>query len=386
MSRPLRLGVIGAGAWALASHLPNLARRREEVDFVAVNRRDPEALSTVREMFGFQYASTEYQDVLTHDIDICVISSPVAFHHEQGMAALAAGAHVLIEKPFTVTPAQAWELTREAKRRDRHLVVALGNNYLPLSLEARKLLTDDGGIGRIEELSVVMSSTTREAFGLGPMPEFSAGSADRGFVATRETAHQADPLFQSQDATLRDPAVAAGGYAQVQLSHALGLALWLTELRGHEVFAFMAPRGEAIEFHDAISVRYRGGAVGTVSGGSHHLGANQNKHAVEIRAIGARGQIHVDLERELVWRYRPPDEDARIPLSEGDGRYTCEGPIDALVDLALGRAVTNNSPGELAARTVEILDAAYRSADSGAVEAIALPPDLDAQPAEPRHA
>jgi predicted dehydrogenase len=386
MSRRLRLGVIGAGAWAVTAHLPNLASRGDRIDFVAVNRRDPVALESVRERFGFRHSSVDYQDVLTHDIDICVISSPVAFHHEHGMAALAAGAHVLIEKPFTITPDQAWELTREAAKRDRHIVVALGSNYLSPSVEAKRLLTTDGGIGEIEQLSVVMSSTTREALGLGPIPEFSPGDADNGFVAVRAEGQPAHALFQAEEATLRDPTVAGGGYAQVQLSHALGLALWLTELNGREVFAFMAPGDELIEFHDAISVRYDGGAVGTVSGASHHLGANHNKHALEIRAIGDRGQIHVDLERELVWRYRPPGDDVRVPVADGDGRYNCNGPIDTLVALACGRPVVNNSPAELAARTVEILDAAYRSARSGRVEAVAQQQDCDHRPGDVQHA
>jgi predicted dehydrogenase len=371
MNRPLRLGVIGAGAWALASHLPNLARRGDEVEFVAVNRRDPAALEVVRAQFGFAHASTDYREVLSHDIDICVISSPVASHYEQGMAALAAGAHVLIEKPFTVTPEEAWGLTREAARLGRHLVVALGSNYLPIAVSARRLLAENGGIGRIEQMSVLMSSTTREAFGLGPMPVFSPDEADNGFVAPAGgSGADSDTLMASQVATLRDPSVAAGGYAQVQLSHALGLALWLTGLEGQEAFAFMAPLGDAIEFHDAIAVRYRGGAIGTVSGGSHHLGANDNKAALEIRAIGDRGQIHVDLERELVWRYRGMGDDVRVPFAGGEGRYDCRGPIDTLVDLAAGRPVVNNSPGELAAKTVDILDAAYRSARSGRVEGI----------------
>ena len=40
----LRLGVIGAGSWAVASHLPNFAQRRDEVEFVAVSRKGPELL------------------------------------------------------------------------------------------------------------------------------------------------------------------------------------------------------------------------------------------------------------------------------------------------------------------------------------------------------
>jgi predicted dehydrogenase len=37
----LRLGVIGAGSWTVSSHLPNLIRHADEVEFVIVNRRNP---------------------------------------------------------------------------------------------------------------------------------------------------------------------------------------------------------------------------------------------------------------------------------------------------------------------------------------------------------
>jgi hypothetical protein len=57
-------------------------------------------------------------------------------------------------------------------------------------------------------------------------------------------------------------------------------------------------------------------------------------------------------------------------VQPGDGVYDCDGPPHALVDLALGKDVPNLSPGELGARTVEILDAAYRSARSGRLESV----------------
>jgi hypothetical protein len=57
-------------------------------------------------------------------------------------------------------------------------------------------------------------------------------------------------------------------------------------------------------------------------------------------------------------------------VEPGAGRYDCRGPIDALVEAGKGRPTANNSPAELGARTVEILDAAYRSAVSGQAEKI----------------
>jgi hypothetical protein len=84
-----------------------------------------------------------------------------------------------------------------------------------------------------------------------------------------------------------------------------------------------------------------------------------------VRLIGSEGQLHVDVERERVWRYRPQDGHELIPLEEGDGRYDCRGPVDTLIDLAAGRDVGNASPGELGARVVEVVDAMYRSAATG---------------------
>ena len=65
--------------------------------------------------------------------------------------------------------------------------------------------------------------------------------------------------------------------------------------------------------------------------------------------------LHLDLRDNVLWRYRGPDDDRRVALEPGAGRYDCVGPIDALVDAGAGRPVANNSPAELGARTVEIL-------------------------------
>ena len=104
------------------------------------------------------------------------------------------------------------------------------------------------------------------------------------------------------------------------------------------------------------------GAIGTMSGASSHLGGANNRHAVEVRVVGSKGMFHLDLRENLLWRYRSPEDDVRVPLADDAGLYDCVGPIDALVAAGAGRPFDNNSPAELGARTVEILEAAYRSA------------------------
>ena len=88
MSGKLRLGVIGAGSWAVGSHLPNLERWRDEVEFTIVNRRDPVILERIRGRFAFERATTDWQEVIAARPDLVVVASPAAVHFEQVRAAL----------------------------------------------------------------------------------------------------------------------------------------------------------------------------------------------------------------------------------------------------------------------------------------------------------
>ena len=349
----LRLGVIGAGSWAVGSHLPAMEKHRGRVDFAIVNRRNPDLLERIRQRFGFTRASTDWHDVIAERCDIVIVASPVALHYEQAKAALGAGAHVLCEKPFTIDPAEAWDLVETARRHDRHLLIAYGWNYRPMLVAAKQLMDRDGGIGEIEQLSIHMSSHTRALLsGTGAYPA-------------------AAPESIPEQETWIDPRLSGGGYAQAQFTHALGLGLWIAPmLRGRDVFAFMsAPLGAPVELHDAIALRFTNGAVGTIGGGSEHHGPDNERHKVDIRMIGSTGNFHIDLERERAWRYRGADDNVSLTVQPGDGLYDCIGPVDNLVELAVGGG-TNNSPGELGARTVEIIEAAYRSAASGKVEMV----------------
>jgi predicted dehydrogenase len=53
--------VIRAGSWAIFSHLPNFAKRRDDVEFVAVCRKGPEMLQEVKDDCGFEVASERYE-------------------------------------------------------------------------------------------------------------------------------------------------------------------------------------------------------------------------------------------------------------------------------------------------------------------------------------
>lgn len=344
----IRLGVIGAGSWAISSHLPNLAAHRD-VEFVAVARRGGEALRRVQRSFGFADASEDYRDVLAHDLDVVLVASPSALHHEHATAAMEAGAHVLVEKPFTIDTAEAWDLVETSRRLGRQVTVAFGWNYLPMVREAKRLMSERG-IGAVESVSIFMSSQTRELLSnTGAYPD-------------------ADPDTVPEQRTWTDSRLSGGGYGQAQLSHALALSLWLFDQRVTSAFAVMTnPMGALVELHDAVVLRYDDGAIGTMFGASNHVGAGGNKHQLVVQAVGSEGQFRIDVEREDLWLYRTDGTDIHVDLPAGAGAYDCAGPVDTILELARGHEAVNHAPAELGARTVEALDLAYASARAGAL-------------------
>lgn len=346
----LRLGVIGAGSWAVAAHLPAFTSRSHDVEFVGICRHGDDQLMRIKEQFGFQIASQDYRDILAAGVDLVLVASPTVLHHEHASAALRAGAHVLCEKPFTLTSEQAWDVVDTAAAVDRHLLLSFGWNCTPMIERAHKLLARTS-IGVVEHLSVTMSSQTRELLAnTGAYPEASAATVP-------------DP------STWTNPTISGGGYGQAQLSHALALAFSLTGARADGAFALMsAPIDAPVEFHDAICLSLVGGGICSVGGASSFVGADANKHHLAVEAIGREGQFLVDVFRERVSVFRVGEGQTELDVAAGDGAYDGSLAAHRLIDLALGRTSDNPAPGELGARTVEALELAYRSAASGVFE------------------
>jgi predicted dehydrogenase len=76
-----------------------------------------------------------------HDVDVVHIASPNRYHHEQVLACLDAGKHVVCEKPLAMTSAEAAELVKAAKAH-ADLVTAVNYNirFYPLCLQARAMI------------------------------------------------------------------------------------------------------------------------------------------------------------------------------------------------------------------------------------------------------
>jgi predicted dehydrogenase len=343
----MRLGVIGAGSWAIAAHFPPFVAR-DDVELFIVNRRDSERLLEVQRHFGFERATTEWREVIEAKPDLVVLSGPVHLRAEQARAALEAGAHVLAEKPFAMTAAEAWDLVRLAEERQRVLMLCYGWNEMGIIEAARRLLVEGGGVGEVEHVSVVQASIVRDLLVSG-----------RPYI---ETPVDSPPRAE----TWGDPKASGGGYGQGQLTHGLGVLFRLLPQRATEVMAMTStPPGASVELHDSVTLRLEGGAVGVVSGAAMPWGSFNNEHQLQVRVTGSRGHLVLDLDRPYVRRSRSADDDITVDLSEADATFSFARVVDRFVDLAAGQTSENRSPGELGARVVEVLEAMYLSAETG---------------------
>ncbi len=328
--------------------MPILAAR-EDVEMVGVCRLGAAELRLVQERFGFRVATEDVSALLRTPLDGVVISSPHALHFEHARMALQAGCHVMIEKPMTTRHEDARAILDLAGRLDRHVVVPYGWNYRPFVRVARQWL-DEGVVGEVEYVNLQMASPIR---GLLEGTNVEMGG----------------PIFQPDAATWADPVVAGGGYAHAQLSHATGLLFYLLpELRAEQVFAFMSAPRARVDLFDAIAVRYRGGALGTV-GGAGAIPRGLKFH-LDLRIFGREGMLLLDIERERLELRREDGADRALPIDPGEGAYRCDGPPHRFVDLIRGLTTENPSDAAVGERSVGLIDAAYRSALSGQPERV----------------
>jgi predicted dehydrogenase len=143
----VRIGVIGYGYWG-----PNLVRNFADLDrcsLVAVCDRDGGRVARAERRYPGLRGTTDPRALIeAPDVDAVVIATPVASHFELAHAALAAGKHVLVEKPLTTTSADAERLIELAARRGVVLMVDHTFVYTGAVRKIRELITS-GELGDI---------------------------------------------------------------------------------------------------------------------------------------------------------------------------------------------------------------------------------------------
>jgi predicted dehydrogenase len=145
------MGVLG-GARIARLALYNPARRRGVAQVVAVAARDPERARRFAARHGIPDVATDYDALLARpDLDAIYNPLPNSHHAPWTIRALAAGKHVLCEKPFAASAAEARSMADAARQHGRTLVEAFHYRYHAL-FEQLLGIVRGGEIGRLRHV------------------------------------------------------------------------------------------------------------------------------------------------------------------------------------------------------------------------------------------
>ena len=367
MAEPLRIGVVGAGSIAVRGILPHLAQEdvRDRVRLAAVCDPAPGRAEAAAERFGVERAFTDYEELLARgEVDAVTIASPIGLHYEQGRQALAAGKHIHFNKTMTTTVAEADDLIATAGARGLRLVASPGEMLRPYYRRTRELIA---------------------AGALGTLCWAACGAAF-GTYHEQEAVRQGDDVLSNIDPSwyYRKP---GGGplydmtvYALHALTGILGPARRVTAMSGVRVpereFRGQPVRCDAddntlmlLDFGDNLFALVYGTAAGRLFEG---FSATYFGTRGTIAGLTLNGEPLDYPGRESVAALPPRfGRNALLPHVVGPHREIQEAhvfeDIMQLVDwVREGRPTV--ATAEHARHVVDIIESAYRSAETGRVQ------------------
>lgn len=331
MSRPLRIGLLGAGGIAQVSHLPAYARIPEAV-VTAIADVDRGKAERVASRYNVPAVAESYDAVAVLDtvdaVDICL---PNHLHAPAALAALAAGKHVLCEKPFSRSAEEARAMVEAARKADRVLMGGFNHRFRE---DARilKRFVDKGELGRV-------------------------------FYGKTGWLMQAASWTPG---SWREEKRYAGGGVLMDLGiQMLDLALWLLDMPrvvSVSASAHPKPTRETLETTATALLRLEGGCVLSLEVAWGLLVA---KDMAYVNLFGEKGaallhplRLHKEKRGSLV------DVTPALRAPRNLYKQSYEHEIRHFVECARG-SLWPDSPGEDALALLEISEALYRSAGEG---------------------
>ncbi len=147
-SKPLRVGIIGAGGIARDQHIPGY-QKVEGVEIAAVCDVREDAARHIAQKHNIPNVYRDFRKMLRKEkLDAVSVCTPNAFHMDPTIAALRSGVHVLCEKPIALNARQGEAMCAEARKVKRILMVGLHMRFSP-SAKMLKQFIQDGELGHI---------------------------------------------------------------------------------------------------------------------------------------------------------------------------------------------------------------------------------------------
>jgi predicted dehydrogenase len=232
----VQIGVLGAARIAPPA-LIRPAKENGDVVVAAVAARDVSRAQAFAAKHGIARVHESYEALLADpDIDAVYNPLPNGLHGKWTRAALAAGKHVLCEKPFTANADEAREIAEVAAQSDRVVMEAFHYRYHPLALRIEEIIAS-GELGKLKRVEASLcfplprSSDIRYNYSL-------AGGAtmDAGCYAVHmiRTFGGSTPEVVSAQPKLRGPQIDRAMMAEVRFAEAhtgrIRCSMWSSRL------------------------------------------------------------------------------------------------------------------------------------------------------------
>jgi predicted dehydrogenase len=340
-----KIGVVGIGWWACFNHIPTL-QASKDVDLIAICDLDPTRLKQVGDQFGI---AARYADVAEMvkacQLDGVIISTPHVAHTKPALAALMAGAHVLVEKPMATSAADGRAIAAAGLAAGREVFVSTGLNFSKFSAVAAQWVSS-GKIGEVRHAACQMGSALADLMAGEPMQETS------------------DHLFRPPASTWADPAK-AGGYAWGQMSHSLAWLCYVADVKFQSIHCIDGKSPSGVDYYDAAVGRCTNGATVSLSGAST-VPKHRSMHT-DVRIYGTKGSIWFDCEagRARLELSTLAGETETYPMAPSEADYDGGLPVRHFAAFCAGKTAHNPANGENGARVTEAIAAMYASAASG---------------------
>jgi predicted dehydrogenase len=267
MTEKVRIGVIGLGI--MGEQYARIYSAHPLAEVVAVCNRSQARLDEIGDKYGIKKRYADYRDLLDDkSVDAVCIATPDYAHYEPVKAALAAGKHILCEKPFTTELAEADELLALSRSRPQQkLQVAFNHRWLSSYYHGYASI-QRGDIGR-------------------PVA---------GYARKNDTIWVATEMIDWAAKTTPTHFLGA---------HDIDLMRWFFASEPVEVHAFGAKgvlQERGIDTYDLIQaqVKFESGAFATIE--SAWIYPNVFPTIVDsfVEVVGSRGHIHFDRKRESI--------------------------------------------------------------------------------------
>ena len=290
--KTIRYGLVGAGF--VGPHHVEAVRRLGFVEVAAVADANVDIARRKATQLRIPRAYASYEELVAdRSIDVVDIATPTWLHHRIALAAIAAGKHVIVDKPMAVSAAQAREMRDAAQAAGVVNAVTFNYRYHPLVQQARIMIAK----GEIGEVRFVHGHY---------LQEWLLYETDFSWRLEPEKAGVAGVIGDA-GAHWFDLAQHITGRRIVQVLAALHTAIKVRRRpvgQWREAFA-TAAAGATEDFQvevddlSSVLVRFDNGAVGNFCAGTVCAG---HKNDLQIEVCGARASLGWQEERpEELW-------------------------------------------------------------------------------------